>query len=96
MNSIKVASYIESIEPYQGGLPIKEVARKLNIAEKNIIKLASNENPLGISPLAKKAITEALSEVQRYPDGNGFYLKDALSQKFNLNPDQLILGNGYS
>jgi|TARA_B110000483_G_scaffold38727_1_gene47822 histidinol-phosphate aminotransferase len=94
MNSIKVASYIESIEPYQGGLPIKEVARKLNIAEKNIIKLASNENPLGISPLAKKAITEALSEVQRYPDGNGFYLKDALSQKFNLNPDQLILGNG--
>ena len=94
MNPIKVPSYIQNIDPYQGGLPIKEVARKLNLSENNIVKLASNENPLGMSPLAKKAIEESLGEVKRYPDGNGFYLKDVISQKHNLDPAQIILGNG--
>ena len=94
MNPIKVPSYIQNIDPYQGGLPIKEVARNLNLSENNIVKLASNENPLGMSPLAKKAIEESLGEVKRYPDGNGFYLKDVISQKHNLDPAQIILGNG--
>ena len=94
MNPIKVPGYIQNIDPYQGGLPIKEVARKLNLSENNIVKLASNENPLGMSPLAKKAIEESLGEVKRYPDGNGFYLKDVISQKHNLDPAQIILGNG--
>ena len=56
MNPIKVPSYIQNIDPYQGGLPIKEVARKLNLSENNIVKLASNENPLGMSPLERKQL----------------------------------------
>ena len=63
MNSIVIPDYINSIHPYEGGKPIKEVARELNIPECNIVKLASNENPLGISPKAKKAIED---NIRRY------------------------------
>ena len=94
MNKINVASYIKSMEPYQGGLPIEEVARKLNIPAQEIVKLASNENPLGMSPLAKKAIEKSLSDIERYPDGNGFYLKQAISKKFKIQTSEIILGNG--
>ena len=94
MKKINVSSYIRNIEPYQGGLPIEEVARELNIPEHDIVKLASNENPLGISPLAKKAIKKSLSDIERYPDGNGFYLKEAISSKFSLQTSEIILGNG--
>ena len=92
--SIEVPNYISNIDPYQGGKPIKEVAREIGISEEKIIKLASNENPMGISPFAKKALNNALSEVHRYPDGNAYYLKDALSKKFLLDTKQIIIGNG--
>ncbi len=76
--SIVVPNYISEIDPYQGGKPIKEVAREIGIPEDKIIKLASNENPMGISPLAMQSINDALSEVERYPDGNSYYLKKEL------------------
>ena len=91
---IEVPNYISKIDPYQGGKPIKEVAREIGIPEEKIIKLASNENPMGISPFAKKAINDASSEIHRYPDGNGYYLKEALSKKFLLDTRQIIIGNG--
>ena len=91
---IEVPNYISNIDPYQGGKPIKEVAREIGISEEKIIKLASNENPMGISPFAKNALNNALSSVHRYPDGNAYYLKDALSKKFLLDTKQIIIGNG--
>lgn len=92
--AITTPKYISELEPYQGGRPIKEVSRELGISAEKIVKLASNENPLGISPKAKSAIDECIREIHRYPDGNGYYLKLAIGNKFTLNPDQIILGNG--
>lgn len=86
--------YIHSIAPYQPGKPISELAREMGLDESSIIKLASNENPFGTSPLALEAMEKALGEVMRYPDGNGFELKNALSEKYAVNSDQIILGNG--
>lgn len=86
--------HIRVIQPYQPGKPISELARELGLNENNIIKLASNENPLGTSPLALEAMINALNSVARYPDGNGFELKEALSQRYEINSDQIILGNG--
>mgnify|MGYP002630873378 CR=1 FL=1 len=94
MHSIVIPDYIDSIHPYQGGRPIKEVARELGIPEESIIKLASNENPLGISPKARKAIESNVSEISRYPDGNAYFLKQAIHKKFNISTNQIILGNG--
>ena len=92
--SIVVPNYISEIDPYQGGKPIKEVSREIGIPEDKIIKLASNENPMGISPLAMKSINISLSEIKRYPDGNSYYLKEALSRNFLISPNQIIVGNG--
>jgi len=86
--------YIHTISPYQPGKPISELAREMGLDESSIIKLASNENPFGTSPLALEAMERALNEVMRYPDGNGFELKNALSEKYAVNSDQIILGNG--
>jgi len=86
--------YIHSIAPYQPGKPISELAREMGLDESAIIKLASNENPFGTSPLALEAMQEALNEVMRYPDGNGFELKKALSEKYAVTSDRIILGNG--
>lgn len=86
--------YIRSIAPYQPGKPISDVARELGMAEADIIKLASNENPLGPSPKALAAIRNALSDIALYPDGGGFELKAAISRKFGVTPDQIIIGNG--
>ena len=83
---------IETIQPYQGGKPIEEVQRELGISD--IIKLASNENPLGPSPLAMDAIQEAATQVNLYPDGNAYYLKQDLAAHVGISPEQLILGNG--
>jgi len=85
-------SYIREIAPYQPGKPISELERELGIT--NIIKLASNENPLGMSPRAFTAIEQAIEEIALYPDGNGFELKSALCRKFGLRMEQLVLGNG--
>ncbi len=86
--------YIRSIAPYQGGKPITELAREMGLEVGQIIKLASNENPLGIGPKAQAAIEVALQDIARYPDGNSFALRDAVARKFALAPEQLIFGNG--
>jgi histidinol-phosphate aminotransferase len=86
--------YIRGIAPYQPGKPISELARELGLEEAGIIKLASNENPLGVSPLAKAAITAALAELARYPDGNGFELKQAIARHTGVAMQAIVLGNG--
>ena len=85
---------IRAIAPYQPGKPITELAREMNLNPEDIIKLASNENPLGVSPKAYEAMQEALEDIARYPDGNSFALRDYLCRKFGLQPEQLIFGNG--
>lgn len=86
--------YIREIAPYQGGKPISELAREMGINEADIVKLASNENPLGISPKAQMAIDDAIGDIARYPDGNSFALRDAVSKKFGVNANQIVFGNG--
>jgi len=83
---------LKGLTPYQPGKPIEELEREYGVT--NIIKLASNENPLGPSPKAVEAIKQSLDELARYPDGNGFLLKQKLSAKFNVKPAQVTLGNG--
>ena len=86
--------YIRTIAAYQPGKPISDVARELGMQEANIVKLASNENPLGASPKALVAVQSALGELAMYPDGGGFALKAAISKKYSISPEQIILGNG--
>ncbi len=83
---------IETIKAYQGGKPIEEVKRELGISD--IIKLASNENPLGPSPLAMQAIQESAKQAHFYPDGNAYYLKADLAKHLGVTEDYLILTNG--
>ena len=90
----RAPEHVRAIAPYVGGKPIDEVARELNLDPATIIKLASNENPRGPSPKALAAIAAAASELTRYPDGNGFALKAALSNRLGVGPEQLVLGNG--
>ncbi|MDD4910846.1 MAG: histidinol-phosphate transaminase [Sideroxydans sp.] len=85
-------SYIRSIAPYQPGKPIAELERELGIT--GIVKLASNENPLGASPAAKAAMLEAIKSIALYPDGNGFDLKDALVKRYGVTHASITLGNG--
>ncbi len=85
---------VRGLSPYQPGKPIEELERELGIA--NIIKLASNENPLGASPMALAAAREALDDVWLYPDGNGFALKQKLAAKHGVALNQITLGNGSS
>lgn len=87
---------VRSLSPYQPGKPIDELARELGLNEKDIVKLASNENPLGPGPKALAAIEEAMEEITLYPDGAGFELKKALSGKLGVQADQITLGNGSS
>ncbi len=95
MNLAELApDYIRAIAPYQGGKPISELAREMGLNEADIVKLASNENPLGISPKARMAINDAISDIARYPDGNSFVLRDAVSKKFNVSANQIVFGNG--
>jgi len=86
--------YIRAISAYQPGKPIGELAREFGIPEARIIKLASNENPLGMSPKAKAALPRALADLERYPDGNGFELKSALAGNLGVDLGQIVLGNG--
>ncbi len=86
--------YVRAIAPYQPGKPISELARELGLEESGIVKLASNENPLGASPKGLAAAQRALTDVGRYPDGSGFDLKQALSRRYRLAQDNVILGNG--
>jgi histidinol-phosphate aminotransferase len=86
--------YIRAIAPYQGGKPISELAREIGLNEGEIVKLASNENPLGLSPKAQMAIDDAVHDIARYPDGNGFALRDVVAKKFNIGHNQIVFGNG--
>lgn len=93
MNYTELAPpYIRAIAPYQPGKPIAELERELGIS--GIVKLASNENPLGASPKAVAAMHEAIRTIALYPDGNGFELKDALTKRYGVAHANLVLGNG--
>ena len=93
MNYSELApDYIRAIAPYQPGKPISELERELGLT--GIVKLASNENPLGASPKAVAAAHAALNEIALYPDGNGYELKEALVRRFGLSFGQIFLGNG--
>ncbi len=90
---MKVAEHIKNLKPYQGGKPVEELKRELGI-EGKIIKLASNENPLGPSKKAQEAIKEAASGVNLYPDGDCYYLKRKLSKRLGVERGNIIFGNG--
>lgn len=83
---------VQALQPYQPGKPIEELERELGIT--NILKLASNENPLGASPKAQAALAAALNTLELYPDGSGYQLKAAIAGKFGLQSAQITLGNG--
>jgi histidinol-phosphate aminotransferase len=89
---IPVSENIKSISPYVPGKPIEELERELGIS--GSIKLASNENPLGPSPRAVNAIRKVLEGLNRYPDGSGFYLSQALAKQLDADINGIILGNG--
>lgn len=84
--------YIRAISPYIPGKPITELAREMGIPVENIVKLASNENPLGMSPKARKAVEMALAGIERYPDQ--FELIATLAGRFGCDTNQIVLGNG--
>ena len=85
---------VRDIAPYVPGKPIAETARELGLAEADILKLASNENPLGSSPKAIEAIRRALGDLAYYPDGSGFALKAAIAARTGALPEGIVLGNG--
>lgn len=91
---IKSNPVLKDLPTYQPGRPIEEVARELGLPFETIIKLASNENPLGPSPLAIEAMKKAVEQVNLYPDGNAYYLKNKLAEKLGVGTENLILGNG--
>ncbi len=91
---LPVSPNLENLPVYQPGRPIEEVARELGLPAEDIIKMASNENPFGPSPLALAAMQKALAGVNLYPDGNAFYLKQKLAAKLGVEPANLVLGNG--
>ncbi len=85
---------VQKLSPYVPGKPVEELAREFGLRPQDIVKLASNENPLGPSPAVREAIAAALPELTRYPDGNGFALKQALAAKSGVNTAGITLGNG--
>lgn len=94
-NAVATApDYVLAIAPYQAGKPIEELAREFKLDPANIVKLASNENPLGLPESARRAIAEVISGLGRYPDPNGFDLKAALSARYGVPADWITLGNG--
>ena len=88
----RVRDCVAAIRPYVPGKPAEEVAREYGVAD--VLKLASNENPLGASPRAIEAIRAGLADLHVYPDGSGFHLKRAIGEHFGVRPEQVTLGNG--
>lgn len=86
--------HVLQLGAYEPGRPIEEVARELGLDPDDIVKLASNENALGPSPLALRAMRAAAADMHRYPDGSAFYLKQALARKLKVKPDQVLPANG--
>ncbi len=89
---MNVCESIKALNPYQGGKPISELQRELGLDR--VVKLASNENPLGIGQQTVKAMQRAIGEVDRYPDGSGFELKQAIARHLDVSVDIITLGNG--
>ena len=89
---IKILDRIKNLRPYKAGKPISELAREKNL--KKIIKLASNENPLGPSPKAVEAIKENIWNLHRYVDPSANEMVTAISEKYNIQPQHIICGNG--
>jgi histidinol-phosphate aminotransferase len=89
---MNVCESVLSLKPYQGGKPISELQRELGL--ERVVKLASNENPIGPGPKAMQAIAEAIDEVGRYPDGNGFELKKSIGEHLGIDYESITLGNG--
>ena len=89
---LKIPDYISAIKPYVPGKPIEAVQREYGI--ENSVKLASNENPLGPSPMAVEAIRQALDDLHRYPDAGGYHLTRAIAEHFDIDPASIVLGNG--
>ncbi len=85
---------VRAMHPYQPGKPVAELAREQGLQVAEIVKLASNENPLGPPPSAVRVMADSLEELARYPDGSGYALKQALAEKLGVMPEQLTLGNG--
>ncbi len=83
---------VQKLQPYQPGKPVSELERELGLSD--IVKLASNENPLGASPAAHAAVRETVDALHRYPDGNGYALRQALAAKHDRDIDWITLGNG--
>lgn len=90
--SIKIRKNLETLVPYPPGKPIEDVEREFNLTR--VIKLASNENPLGPSPKALESIKKHLNEINLYPDGNAYYLKNDIAEKLGVPLENIILGNG--
>ncbi|RIL05569.1 MAG: histidinol-phosphate transaminase [Proteobacteria bacterium] len=88
----RVKPWVASLNPYQPGKPIEELERELGLS--GVIKLASNENPLGPSPRAIEAVQRLLGDLHRYPDGASFALRSKLSERLGVAPDQLVFGCG--
>ncbi|MDF1656272.1 MAG: histidinol-phosphate transaminase [Verrucomicrobiales bacterium] len=86
--------WLDSLVAYDPGKPIEETARELGLKPEDIIKVASNENPLGPSPKAIEAMKEAAEGVHIYPDGGGYKLRNAIAEKFGIGRENIILGNG--
>ena len=89
---LHIPPHVAAITPYVPGKPVKEVERELGLTD--TIKMASNENPLGPSPKAIRAVRKTLPELNIYPEGSGFYLCEALSGFYDVPADHIILGNG--
>jgi len=93
-HALTAPDYVQQLSPYIPGKPIEELAREYGLDPDDIVKLASNENPRGPSARVRDAIAAAAAGVTRYPDGNGFALKNALAARFGVTPEHIVLGNG--
>jgi len=93
-SALGTLEHVRAIAPYQAGKPIDELAREYGLDPSRIVKLASNENPLGVPDSAKKAMAAAVEDLGRYPDANGFELKAALAARYGVPMDWITLGNG--
>jgi len=90
----KANAFVCDLVAYEPGKPIDETARELGLDPSSIVKVASNENPLGPAPMAKTAIAEAADQMHIYPDGGGYKLRTALAEKYDVELKNVVLGNG--
>ena len=92
--ALDALAYVREIAAYAPGKPIEELAREFGLDPRNIVKLASNENPLGAPARAREAMLATMEEVGRYPDGNAFALRSALAQRLDVPMEWVTVGSG--